>query len=79
MITAGVDVGIETVKVVVLKDGKVVSRSTASSGGADRGTSAEKAWQEALKSAGMKAGRTSKKWWLPARVSTMPTLPATGG
>ncbi len=60
MITAGVDVGIEATKVVILKDGKVVSTSTASSGGADRSISAEKAWQEALKSAGITASDVKK-------------------
>ena len=54
MITAGVDIGIENVKVVILKDGQVVARSTASSGGADRGASAEKAFHKALASAGIK-------------------------
>jgi predicted CoA-substrate-specific enzyme activase len=60
MITAGIDVGIETVKVVVLKDGKVISTSTASSGGADRSASAEKAWKAALKSGGIKASDVQK-------------------
>jgi (R)-2-hydroxyacyl-CoA dehydratese activating ATPase len=60
MITAGIDVGVDAVKVVVLKDGKVVSRSTASSGGGDRAASAEAAFQEALKSAGIKAADVNK-------------------
>lgn len=60
MITAGVDVGVDAVKVVVLKDGKVLSRSTASSGGGDRGASAEGAFQEALKSAGIKSADVNK-------------------
>lgn len=55
MITAGIDVGIETVKAVVLKDGKILARSAASSGGIDRPKSAERVWNEALKSAGLSA------------------------
>jgi predicted CoA-substrate-specific enzyme activase len=60
MITGGIDIGIESIKAVVLKDGQVISRSTASSGGADRGAAAEKAWQEALKLARIKAADVSK-------------------
>jgi predicted CoA-substrate-specific enzyme activase len=48
MITAGVDVGIENVKVVILKDGKVIARGTALSGGANRAKSADQAFKEAL-------------------------------
>jgi len=53
MITAGIDVGIENVKAVILKDGKVLARATALSGGANRAKSAEKAYNEALASAGL--------------------------
>jgi len=60
MITAGIDLGIESIKVVILKDGLVISRSIASSGGADRRENAEKAWQEALKPAGLRAEDVSK-------------------
>jgi (R)-2-hydroxyacyl-CoA dehydratese activating ATPase len=60
MITGGIDIGIESIKAVVLKDGRVLSRSTASSGGADRGANAEKVWQDALKSAGLKAMEVNK-------------------
>ena len=51
MITAGIDVGIENTKVVILKDGKVVARVTASSGGANRGKIAEQALKNALAAA----------------------------
>jgi len=51
MITAGIDVGIENTKVVVLKDGKVVGRATAPSGGANRGKTAEQALKDALAAA----------------------------
>jgi len=51
MITAGIDVGIENTKVVILKNGKVVARVTASSGGANRGKTAEQALKDALAAA----------------------------
>ncbi|MBI4296027.1 MAG: CoA activase [Chloroflexi bacterium] len=51
MITIGIDMGIENVKAVVLKDGKVVGMALVASGGAERSQSAEQAWQEALKQA----------------------------
>ncbi len=51
MITAGIDVGIENVKVVILKDGKVIARGAALSGGANRAKSAEQAWKNALAAA----------------------------
>jgi predicted CoA-substrate-specific enzyme activase len=51
MITAGIDVGIENVKVVILKDGKVVARAMALSGGANRAKAAEKVYHDALAAA----------------------------
>jgi predicted CoA-substrate-specific enzyme activase len=60
MITAGVDVGIENIKVVILKDGKVVARGTALSGGANRGKAAEKAYSDALGAAKIKPADVSK-------------------
>lgn len=52
MITAGVDVGAETVKVVILKDGKVIGKSLVGSG-LDRQASANEAMGKALKEAGI--------------------------
>jgi predicted CoA-substrate-specific enzyme activase len=60
MITAGIDVGIENVKAVILKDGKVLAAREGRSGGANRAGSAEKVWQEALKDAGISASEVSK-------------------
>jgi predicted CoA-substrate-specific enzyme activase len=60
MITAGIDVGIESVKVVILKDGKVIARGTALSGGANRGKAAEKAYNEALAAAEIKPADVGK-------------------
>jgi benzoyl-CoA reductase subunit D len=50
VITAGIDMGIQTVKVVILKDGVVASRSKASSG-FEPAKAAEQAFEEALKAA----------------------------
>jgi predicted CoA-substrate-specific enzyme activase len=55
IITAGVDIGIENVKVVILKDGKILVSKQAPSGGSNRAGSAEKVWEEALKEAGISA------------------------
>lgn len=50
VITAGIDMGIQTVKVVILKDGTVASRSKAFSG-FEPTKAAEQAFEEALKNA----------------------------
>ncbi len=50
MITAGIDLGTQSVKAVILKDGEVVSRGKAFSG-FDPAEAAEKAFGEALKDA----------------------------
>ncbi len=60
MITAGIDVGIESLKVVILKDGKVIARGTGLSGGANRSKVAEKVWKEALAKAKLKPVDVSK-------------------
>jgi len=60
MITAGIDVGIENIKAVILKDNQVIARSTAPSGGAGRSSAAEQVWKEALDKAGINAGAVSK-------------------
>jgi len=60
MITAGIDVGIENVKAVIVKDRKVLASQQSSSGGVNRASSAEKVWQEALKEAGISASDVSK-------------------
>lgn len=51
MITAGIDVGIENVKIVILKDGQVVGRGTGLSGGAKRSQNVEQVWNETLQGA----------------------------
>ena len=60
MIIAGIDMGIQNTKAVILKDNKVVGRSVVSSGGADRPTQAQKAYEEALREAGVGAGDVAK-------------------
>lgn len=50
MITAGIDMGIQTVKVVILKDGAVIARSKTFSG-FEPAKAAEQAFEEALKTA----------------------------
>lgn len=55
MIAAGIDIGIEYVKAVVLKDGKVVGRGRGLSGGARREPAAKAALDDALREAGLEA------------------------
>ena len=52
MITAGMDLGTQSVKVVVLRDGKVVARAKAFSG-FDPTKAAQEAVEQALKTAGI--------------------------
>jgi predicted CoA-substrate-specific enzyme activase len=60
MITAGIDVGLENIKIVILKDGKIAAKAEGLSGGAGRGQAAEKLWEDALSKAGIKASDVSK-------------------
>ena len=53
MITAGIDMGMEYVKVVILKDNEIKGRGKGLSGGARRLASAEAALADALKEAGV--------------------------
>ena len=60
MITAGIDVGLENVKAVVLKDGKVAGKACGLSGGAGRAAAAQAVYDKALEAAGVKAADVSK-------------------
>jgi benzoyl-CoA reductase subunit D len=60
MITAGIDVGIESLKVLILKDGKVIARGSGLSGGANRGKTAQKIWNETLTAAKLEPSDVSK-------------------
>jgi predicted CoA-substrate-specific enzyme activase len=55
MITAGIDVGLESVKVVILDGGKVRARATCFSGGEKRAKAIDAVWAEALNTAGISA------------------------
>ncbi|MFC2021307.1 acyl-CoA dehydratase activase [Chloroflexota bacterium] len=55
MITAGVDVGIKTVKTVIVDDSKVVASGIALSNGFERGKTAEEELDKALKQAKLSA------------------------
>jgi len=55
MISAGIDVGVKTIKAVILKDDSIAASGIASSEGFDRGQAAEKLWDEVLKQAGVSA------------------------
>ena len=55
MVTAGVDVGIKTIKAVIVKDGEIVASGTAPSDGFERGKAAEQLWDKVLKQANMSA------------------------
>jgi predicted CoA-substrate-specific enzyme activase len=60
MITAGIDVGIESLKAVVLKDGKVLARGTGLSGGANRARAVEQVWSNTLATARLSPSDVSK-------------------
>jgi benzoyl-CoA reductase subunit D len=60
MIAAGIDVGIENIKAVILKDGRVIARGSGQAGGAARGKSAAKVFNEALADAGLKSAQVDK-------------------
>jgi predicted CoA-substrate-specific enzyme activase len=60
MITCGVDVGLENIKVLLLNNGQPAARACGRSGGAGRGAAAEALWNDALKSAGFSASDVSK-------------------
>lgn len=60
MITAGIDVGLEYIKVVVMKDGKVVGKAIGDSGGAGRSAAVQAVYDKAVDDAGIKAGDVGK-------------------
>lgn len=55
MILAGIDMGIEATKAVVLRDGAIIGRAKASTGGTDRPIQARQAYDAALAAAGIAA------------------------
>ena len=54
MITAGIDVGLENTKAVVMKDGKVLGKACGLSGGVGRPASARVVYDKALTAAGVR-------------------------
>ena len=60
MITAGIDVGIEFTKAVVMNDGKIVGRGIAVSGGVGRNDAAMEAMADAICQAGIAADAVEK-------------------
>lgn len=76
VITAGVDLGTQTVKVVILKDGKVVARGKGFSG-FDPANSAKQAMEEALKAAKLKPSDLSHVTATGANMSLAPKADST--
>ncbi|MCL2167153.1 MAG: acyl-CoA dehydratase activase [Clostridiales bacterium] len=60
MIIAGIDMGMENVKVVIMENGQIRGRGKNLSGGAKRASAAEKALEEALSEAGMGKDKLEK-------------------
>ena len=55
MLVAGIDMGIENTKAVIIKDGCIIGRAIVSTGGIDRPEQARRAYDEALAAAGITA------------------------
>ena len=55
MVTAGIDVGVKTVKAVIVKDNEIVASGIASSDGFERGKAAEQLWNKVLQQANLSA------------------------
>jgi benzoyl-CoA reductase subunit D len=53
MITAGIDVGLEAIKIMILKDGEIAAKACGLSGGAGRKRAIALLWGEALEKAGI--------------------------
>jgi predicted CoA-substrate-specific enzyme activase len=51
MVTAGIDVGVKTIKVAIVKDNEVVASGSGPASGFERGKAAEEVWDKALKAA----------------------------
>ncbi len=60
MITAGIDVGFNKVKIVLLKDGKVIAKAIDVSGTAKRAAVTDRLWKEALAAAGISQADVEK-------------------
>jgi benzoyl-CoA reductase subunit D len=60
MITAGIDVGLEATKIVVVKDGEITGKVKGVSGGAGRKQAIGRLWEDALNEAGIRASDVEK-------------------
>jgi len=60
MITAGIDVGLEYTKAVILQDGKVTGKAIGLSGGAGRPAAIRALYDKALENAGVESGEVEK-------------------
>ncbi|MCL2126167.1 MAG: acyl-CoA dehydratase activase [Oscillospiraceae bacterium] len=60
MIIAGIDMGVQNTRAVIIKDNVVIGRGAAPTGGIDRPEMAMKAYEDALSAAGIAAGDVSK-------------------
>ena len=55
MITAGIDVGVENIRIVILEDGQITGRAYGESGGVGRAKAVDQYWKLALADAGVQA------------------------
>ena len=60
MITAGIDVGLEKTKVVIIKDGNILAKGISLSGGEGRADAVNQVWQDTLKAASLDAANVDK-------------------
>ncbi len=60
MITAGIDVGLENLKIVILKDGEIIATGSAPSGGGKRGKRVAEVWEKLLKETELSRGDVNK-------------------
>ena len=60
MIIAGIDMGVQSTKVVIMKDDAIIGKAEVSTGGIDRPAQAQAAYDEALKTAGVGAADVEK-------------------
>ena len=60
MTVAGIDMGIQNTKAVIMRDDKIIGRAWVPSGGIDRPAQARKAYEEALQQAGLDAEEVDK-------------------
>ena len=51
MLTGGIDLGIKTVKTVIMRDNEIIASNIAPSGGFKRSKSAEQVWDKSLQQA----------------------------